>query len=185
MRRDRIRCRLIRSSSNPLIIKSTDYVSKKKRGRFFFRYVNRALAAGRFAAEISANRTRPRGAVPSAPDTARRPASARAANLPFIGRGRLRDNPARRARSRPIASRTTAMLLRLVAHLDRVVVLDQIGRDVDALAVHRDVAVIDELARGERGDGEFHAIDHRVEPALQQARSDSPRCRPCGARASS
>ena len=59
-------------------------------------------------------------------------------------------------------------LLRLFLHLDRVAVLHQVGRDVDALAVHRDVAVVDQLARGERGDGEFHAVADRVEPALQQ-----------------
>ena len=30
------------------------------------------------------------------------------------------------------------------------------------------MAVIDELARGERGRRQLHAVDHRVEPALQQ-----------------
>jgi hypothetical protein len=41
--------------------------------------------------------------------------------------------------------------------------------DVDAAAVHLDVAVIDELARGEHGGHEFGAIDHGVETALEQA----------------
>ena len=38
-----------------------------------------------------------------------------------------------------------------------------------APAVHRDVAVADELARGEHGRHELGAIDDGVEPALQQA----------------
>ena len=43
------------------------------------------------------------------------------------------------------------------------------ARDVDAAAVHLDVAVIDELARGEHGGDELGAIDHGVETALEQA----------------
>src|SRR3546814_3630739 len=38
-----------------------------------------------------------------------------------------------------------------------------------ALAVHGDVAVVHELAGGEDGRHELGAVDHRVEPALQQA----------------
>src|SRR6185437_4076145 len=60
-------------------------------------------------------------------------------------------------------------LLGLLAHLDRVVVLDTVGGDVDALAVDEDMPVIDELARGKGRHREFHAIDHGVEPALEQA----------------
>ena len=41
-------------------------------------------------------------------------------------------------------------------------------RDVDALAVDRDVAVIDELAGRERGRHELHAVDDGIEPALQE-----------------
>src|SRR5262245_66510134 len=43
------------------------------------------------------------------------------------------------------------------------------ARDVDAPAVHLDVAVIDELARGEHGRHELGAIHDGIEPALQQA----------------
>src|SRR3546814_13852841 len=39
----------------------------------------------------------------------------------------------------------------------------------DAAAVDRDMAMADELARGEHGGDHLHAIDHGVEPALQQA----------------
>src|ERR1700681_3244132 len=53
--------------------------------------------------------------------------------------------------------------------LDEVADLDLVARDVDAAAVHLDVAVIDELARGEHGGDEFGAIDHGVETALEQA----------------
>ena len=48
-------------------------------------------------------------------------------------------------------------------------VLDQVRGDVDALAVDLDVAVVDELARREHGRRQLHAIDHGVEPALEQA----------------
>jgi hypothetical protein len=53
--------------------------------------------------------------------------------------------------------------------LDEVAGLELVARDVDAAAVHLDVAVIDELARGEHGGDELGAIDHRVETALEQA----------------
>src|SRR3546814_13288873 len=54
-------------------------------------------------------------------------------------------------------------------HLNHVAILHLIGGDVDALAVHGDVAVVHELAGGEDGRHELGAVDHRVEPALQQA----------------
>ena len=41
--------------------------------------------------------------------------------------------------------------------------------DVDPLAVHGDVAVVHELAGGEHGRHELGAVDHGVEPALEQA----------------
>src|SRR6201991_1327897 len=53
--------------------------------------------------------------------------------------------------------------------LDEVAGLELVARDVDAAAVHLDVAVIDELARGEHGGDELGAIDHGVETALEQA----------------
>src|SRR6266404_2145 len=59
-------------------------------------------------------------------------------------------------------------LLGLAAQLDRVVVLDLIGGDVDPSAVDRDMAVIDELARGEGGGDEFHPVDDGIEAALQE-----------------
>ncbi len=60
-------------------------------------------------------------------------------------------------------------LPRLLADLDDVALLDLVGRDVHPLAVHRHVAVVHELARGEHRRHEFRAVDHRVETALEQA----------------
>ena len=53
--------------------------------------------------------------------------------------------------------------------LDEVAGLDLVAGDIDAAAVHLDVAVVDELARGEHGGDELGAVDHGVETALQQA----------------
>src|SRR6478735_2720007 len=53
--------------------------------------------------------------------------------------------------------------------LDHVAELDQIARDVDLAAVHLDVAVVDELARGEDRRDELGAVHDRVETALEQA----------------
>src|ERR1700709_2862489 len=53
--------------------------------------------------------------------------------------------------------------------LYQVADLDLVARDVDPAAVHLDVAVIDELARGENGGDELGAIYHHVETALEQA----------------
>src|SRR6185312_14929032 len=47
--------------------------------------------------------------------------------------------------------------------------LELIAADVDLPAVHLDVAVVDELARGEHGGREFGAKHHAVETALQKA----------------
>src|SRR3546814_15200920 len=44
-----------------------------------------------------------------------------------------------------------------------------VGGDVDALAVHGDVAVVHELAGGEDGRHELGAVDDRIEAALQRA----------------
>ena len=41
--------------------------------------------------------------------------------------------------------------------------------DRDAPAIDLHMAVVDELARGERRGHEFRAIDHRVQPAFEQA----------------
>jgi hypothetical protein len=60
-------------------------------------------------------------------------------------------------------------LLGLLADLDHVAFLHAVGGDVHALAVHRDVAVVHELARGEDGRHELRAVDDGVETALQQA----------------
>src|SRR5262249_35063379 len=59
-------------------------------------------------------------------------------------------------------------LLRLVLDLDRIADLETHAGDIGAAAVHLDVAVIDELARGEHGRHELGAIDDRVETALGQ-----------------
>ena len=53
--------------------------------------------------------------------------------------------------------------------LDEVAGLQLVARNVDAAAVHLDVAVVDELARGEHRGDELGAVDHGVETALQQA----------------
>ncbi len=55
----------------------------------------------------------------------------------------------------------------LGGQLDDVVVPHQVRRDVDPAAVHSDVTMAHQLAAGEDGDGEFHAVDDRVQPALQ------------------
>ena len=60
-------------------------------------------------------------------------------------------------------------LLALLLHLDHVADAAAEARHVDPPAVHRHVAVADELARGEHGRHELGAIDDGVEPALQQA----------------
>ena len=60
-------------------------------------------------------------------------------------------------------------ILGLRLHRNLVAFLALIGGDVDALAVDPDMAVIDQLARGERGRSEFEAIDDGVQPALEQA----------------
>src|SRR6195952_4665888 len=53
--------------------------------------------------------------------------------------------------------------------LDHIADLHLEAADVDAAAIHLDVAVIDELARGEHGGDELGAIDHGVETALEEA----------------
>ena len=60
-------------------------------------------------------------------------------------------------------------LARGILDLDEIADLDQERWDVDPAAVHLDVAVVDELARGEDRRHELGAIDHRIEPALEQA----------------
>src|SRR6476659_6622055 len=53
--------------------------------------------------------------------------------------------------------------------LDHIADLHLEARDVDAAAVHLDVAVVDELPRREHRRHELGAIDDRVETALQQS----------------
>src|SRR5690606_30092936 len=60
-------------------------------------------------------------------------------------------------------------LLRLLAHLDDVAGAAAIGRDVHPPAVHVDMAVVDELARGEDRGDELGTIDDRVEARFQKA----------------
>jgi len=52
-------------------------------------------------------------------------------------------------------------LLALLAHLDHVADPQAVARDGDAAAVDRDMAVADELARGEHGRHELGAVDER------------------------
>ncbi len=59
-------------------------------------------------------------------------------------------------------------LLRFLPHFDHVVITHQIGCDIHFAAVHGHMAMIDELARGKWGNREFQAVDHRIQPALQQ-----------------
>src|SRR3569623_1623 len=60
-------------------------------------------------------------------------------------------------------------LLGSVLDLDDVADLHLVAGDVDALAVHLDVAVVDELAGGEHRRYELGAIDDGVETALEEA----------------
>ena len=59
-------------------------------------------------------------------------------------------------------------LLRLFAHFDNVARLAAVRTDVDAAAVHIDVAVIDELAGGKDRRDELGAINDSVETQLQK-----------------
>ena len=59
-------------------------------------------------------------------------------------------------------------LLGLAAQFDHIAVLHLIGRDIDLLAVDQHMTVIDDLARGENGRREFHAIDDGIQAAFQQ-----------------
>ncbi len=60
-------------------------------------------------------------------------------------------------------------LLALLLDLDDVTDAHAVARDVDALAVHRDVAVAHELAGREGGRHELGAVDDGVEAALEKA----------------
>src|SRR5690606_9796896 len=57
----------------------------------------------------------------------------------------------------------------LLAHLDHVAGLAAVRTDIDAAAIDLDVAVIDELARGEDRRHELGAIDDGVEARFEQA----------------
>src|SRR6202161_976267 len=59
-------------------------------------------------------------------------------------------------------------LERLGGHLDDVVLAHPVGRDVDLPAVHREVAVRDQLAGHVAALGEARAEDHVVQAALKQ-----------------
>src|SRR3954451_5228839 len=59
-------------------------------------------------------------------------------------------------------------LQRLLTHVDDVVGGDLEGRDVDLLAVHQEVAVVDQLASVATRAVEAGAVDHVVEAALEQ-----------------
>ena len=124
---------------------------------------------GRLEPLISASNTRRRGAAPSAPGTARRRAPARAPVSPSSCCDRPRYSRARRARRAPFASSTSASCFDFSLTSITSPTLTPVARDSDALAVHLDVAVVDELARGEHGGNEFGAIDHGIEPALQKS----------------
>jgi len=66
------------------------------------------------------------------------------------------------------ASSTRAIWARIL-DLNEVADLHLERGDVDAAAVDLEMAVVDELARGEHGRNEFGAIDDRVKPALEEA----------------
>src|SRR5262249_57802471 len=59
-------------------------------------------------------------------------------------------------------------LLRLILDLDEIADFGAIARDRDAPTVHLDVAVADELPRGEHRRHQLRPIDHGIEPALEQ-----------------
>ena len=60
-------------------------------------------------------------------------------------------------------------LAALLADLDLVARLEQVARDVHALAVDEHVVVLHELARLGARDREAEAVDDVVEPALEEA----------------
>src|SRR5262249_15895689 len=59
-------------------------------------------------------------------------------------------------------------LLRLLLDLDEIADFDAIARDRDAPTVHLDVAMADELPRGEHRRHQLCPIDHGIEPTLEQ-----------------
>src|SRR5690606_11915003 len=60
------------------------------------------------------------------------------------------------------------LLLGALGQGDRVAGLDLVRGQVDRVAVDRDAAVRDQLARGRAGDGEAHAVDDVVEAGFEQ-----------------
>ncbi|QTK78230.1 hypothetical protein AT6N2_C0307 [Agrobacterium tumefaciens] len=60
-------------------------------------------------------------------------------------------------------------LLGLLTNFDNVARLAAVGTDVDANAVNRDVAMVDELTRSENGRNELGAVDDGVQTRLEQA----------------
>src|SRR5829696_4147248 len=61
---------------------------------------------------------------------------------------------------------------RLLGHLDDVVLAHPVGRDVDLAAVDPDVAVAHQLAGHVAGLGEAGAVDHVVQPRLEDLEED-------------
>src|SRR5262245_45841575 len=60
-------------------------------------------------------------------------------------------------------------LLGLFLHLDEIADAASKARNIDAPAVHRDMAVTDELAGSEHGRHELGPVDDGIEPPLQQS----------------
>lgn len=60
-------------------------------------------------------------------------------------------------------------LLRLLTHFDNIAGLATVGTDVDADAVDRDVAVVDELTGSKDRRNELGAIDDRIQTRFQEA----------------
>ena len=59
-------------------------------------------------------------------------------------------------------------LLGLLANFDHVTFFNTVGRDVDALAVHQDVAVVYELTSSENCRNELGAVNNGVQTTLEQ-----------------
>ena len=59
-------------------------------------------------------------------------------------------------------------LLGFISHLDDIAFAHAEAGNVHALAVDRDVAMVDKLPRREHRRHELHTVDHRVKPLLEQ-----------------
>ena len=59
-------------------------------------------------------------------------------------------------------------MLGLLTYFDHVAFFDTVRRNVDALAVHQDVAVVDELTCSKNSCNKLGAVNNSVQTTLQQ-----------------